>query len=213
MPSKRPDTETETEYEGDPLILDDTDAERMSSFLSPNTSQSNSNPADEPAGPASWLKKEEEIYSQGDDRPLGSYLLLLGTYSAFVAGVAAAVRLSRKKLPESISTRDLVVVGIATHKVSRILSKDPVTSPIRAPLTIFQGTDADAELSEKVRGKGLKHAVGELVTFPFCLDQWVATSFLSGLVLFPRLARVVASLFTVTALADVLQHVYVHLQD
>jgi hypothetical protein len=63
-----------------------------------------------------------------------------------------------------------------------------------------------------VRGRGLRKSVGELVTCPFCLGQWVATSFLFGAVAAPRVARFAAGICTVAALSDGLQLVRQRLQ-
>ena len=46
---------------------------------------------------------------------------------------------------------------MATHKLSRIIAKDPVTSPLRAPFTTFEGTSGPAELAEEPSsGQGLR---------------------------------------------------------
>ena len=49
---------------------------------------------------------------------------------------------------------------------------------------------------------------GELLSCPFCLAQWIATGFVTGLVVAPRATRVVAATFSVVALADFLQMAY-----
>jgi len=92
--------------------------------------------------------------------------------------------------------------------VSRLLAKDSVTSPLRAPFTSFAAAQGESEIAERARGSGAAQAVGELVSCPFCLDQWVATGFVAGAVLAPRQTRPVASLFAVVAGADWLQVAY-----
>lgn len=153
-------------------------------------------------------RKQAEEYSQGEDRPLGSYAAVIGAYAVVVAGLAGVVRLTGRKLPRRIAIYDLVLATVATHKVSRRLAKDPVASPLRAPFTRFAGTTGPAELKEEVRGTGVRKAVGELITCPFCLSQWVATAFVFGLVLAPRVTRLVAATFSVLAGSDFLQFVY-----
>ena len=153
-------------------------------------------------------RRQAEEYSNGEERPLGSYAAVLGVYGLVVAGLAGVVRLTGRRLPRRIGPYDLVLVAVATHKVSRQLAKDPVTSPLRAPFTRFAGTTGPAELKEEVRGTGLRKAVGELITCPFCLGQWVATAFVFGLVLAPRVTRLVAATFSVLAGSDLLQFVY-----
>jgi hypothetical protein len=43
-----------------------------------------------------------------------------------------AARNSKDELPEKINFADLLLLGVATHKLSRIIAKDRVTSPLRA---------------------------------------------------------------------------------
>jgi len=160
-----------------------------------------------------WAKSEQATYAHGDDRPLGAYLSLMGVYSILVALLAALVRISGRPLPRSWQARDLVLLSVATHKIARLISKDPITSPLRAPMTRFEGTSGDAELSEQVRGDGVRHAVGELLTCPLCLDQWVATILIFGAIVSPKTTRLIASLFGVVAAADVAHHLYSRLQE
>ncbi len=160
------------------------------------------------------LEKPREIkreYAQGDDRPLGSYTVIDGTYVALLAGLGAVVA-RRGDLPERLDARDLALVGIATHKLSRLIAKHPVTSPLRAPFTRYEGTAGPAEVQEEVRGSGPRHAVGELLSCPFCLSQWVATGFVFGLATAPRATRLLASIFTTTFVADLLQFVHARVE-
>src|SRR4051812_20381805 len=147
-----------------------------------------------------------------EDRPLGGYFAVMGIYSAVVAGLAAAGRARGMRVPKRVAASDLALLAVATHKVSRTLSKDSVTSPLRAPFTRFEEASGPGELKEEVRGTGVQKAVGELITCPFCLDQWVATGFLAGLVAAPRATRWLAATFAVRAGADALQFGYAALE-
>ncbi|CAN5523294.1 DUF1360 domain-containing protein [soil metagenome] len=158
-------------------------------------------------------KREEAAYSaSGEVRPLGSFVGVMGVYSVVTVALGLVVR-RRRALPVRFAAGDLALMAVATHRVSRLLSKDPVTSPLRAPFTTLEGTTGPAELKEEVRGTGLRKAVGELLTCPFCLAQWVATAFAFGLVLAPRATRLVASVFTTVAAADVLQFGYAAIEE
>lgn len=154
------------------------------------------------------MKEIAREYSGGADRPLGGYVGAMAGYAAVTGGLSGAVKLSGRRLPARIPWSDLALVTVATFRVSRLLSKDPVTSPLRAPFTRFEGTSGPAELHEEVRGSGLRKAIGELVTCPFCLAQWTATAFAFGLVLAPRAARFAAGVMTAVAGSDLLQLVY-----
>jgi hypothetical protein len=142
-----------------------------------------------------------------EERPLRGYAAMMALYGTGVAVAGALVRRRARPLPD-VSLRDVLLVGVATHKLSRRLSKDSATSPIRAPFTRYQGVSGPAELIEEPRGDGVRKAVGELVTCPFCLGQWVATSFVFGLALAPQATRMAASVFASLTLADFLQFGY-----
>ena len=152
-------------------------------------------------------------YAPGQGRPLRGYLLTLGAYAGLAGGLTALARLTGRTAPERIAVGDLVLISCATHKVSRLLAKDSVTSPLRAPFTRYEGPTADAELGEQVRGTGLRHSIGELVSCPFCLAVWVATGFTAGLVFAPRFTRLVAATFTAVAASDALQLGYAAAQQ
>src|SRR5207244_13296590 len=79
---------------------------------------------------------------------------------------------NRPKLPERLPTSDILRIALATHKMSRLIAKDEVTEFIRAPFT------EDPEGTEPKR-RGLPHAVGTMITCPYCVGLWVASGFSS----------------------------------
>ncbi len=145
-------------------------------------------------------------YSPDKDRPLASYAVLTALFNAIFAGFLLSVKRTGRTLPERVALSDLLLLGVATHKLSRLITKDFVTSWYRAPFTRFSGSAGDGELEEEVRGKGMRHAIGELLTCPFCTGQWVAAFFGYGLVLTPRATRFVAGVFTMLTLSDFLHY-------
>ena len=159
------------------------------------------------------IRKAAAGYAPGQGRPLRGYLATLGAYAGLATGLVGLARLTGRRAPERVSTQDVVLMSIATHKVSRLLAKDAVTSPLRAPFTRYEGTSGDAELGEEVRGTGLRHSVGELISCPFCLSVWVATGFAAGLVFAPRFTRLAAATFTAVAASDALQLGYAAAQQ
>ncbi|TDC76266.1 DUF1360 domain-containing protein [Micromonospora sp. KC606] len=149
-------------------------------------------------------------YAPHENRPLDGYLKAMGTYAAVTASLAGLVKATGRPVPERPTPADVVLLGVATHKLSRLLSKDAVTSPLRAPFTRYDHPIGSGEVMEQVRDSGspTRHAIGELLSCPFCLAVWIATGLTGGLVLAPRLTRLVATALTAVAASDFLQMGY-----
>jgi Protein of unknown function (DUF1360) len=142
------------------------------------------------------------------DRPEPPTRELAAIAGTYATAVAVASFLARDRELPQIGPWDLAVLGLATHKVSRRISKDSVTSPFRVPFAEIRGPEGSGEVKQRVRGRGFRRAIGELVTCPFCVGQWVATGFVFGLVFAPRATRLGAGLFATAAVADFLQFAY-----
>lgn len=162
---------------------------------------------------AGAARTQQARYAGEQDRPLRGYAMTLTAYSGVVGAVATAVRLTGREVPDGFSLADITLSALATHKLSRMLAKDPVTSPLRAPFTSYQGTTGPAELHEDVRGQGGRKAVGELVTCPFCTSVWVATGLAAGLIFYPRATRVARDTLAMLAGADLLQYTHAVLRN
>lgn len=161
---------------------------------------------------AESVKQIGRRYSGGADLPLRGYLITMTTYGTLVAALTALARASGQEVPDGLSATDVLMSAAATHKLSRLLTKDPVTSPLRAPFASYEGTSGPAELADEPRGHGAEKSIGELVTCPFCAEVWVGTGLTAGLVFLPRMTRLVAGTFAALAGADILQYVHAWLE-
>lgn len=161
---------------------------------------------------ADTAEAEANEYRQGADRPLGGYVVLMTIFS-LLAGTAGAVAALRGTRARRISPYDLILVTAGTQKLARLIAKDAVTSPLRVPFTRYRESGGPSEVVEEVRRDGtMRHAIGELLSCPFCLALWVASGFTVGLLFAPRFTRVVAATLTAVTGADFLQLLYAHLQ-
>ena len=147
------------------------------------------------------------------DQPVVGYATAMGAYGVAVGALALLGGLTGRRLPAQLSAGDIALPTASTHKLSRLLAKDAVASPLRAPGTRFVGVAGTGELHEEVRGHGAQHSVGELISCPLCLAQWAATAFGIGLVLAPRQTRLVMAVLSAVAGADFLQYGYAVLQQ
>jgi hypothetical protein len=145
-------------------------------------------------------------YSPNEHRPLPGYATLTAAFGvAFGSGLAGV---ARRGFPERVGAGDLALLGVATHKLSRLIAKDKVTSFVRAPFTRYEGDGGPGEVEETPRGTGLQLAVGELLVCPYCLSQWVSAGLLTSFALAPRATRFVAAVYAVQAASDALQIAY-----
>lgn len=151
--------------------------------------------------------------SESPRQRIPSYLGAMTVFGAGWALFAGLVRSSGTPLPASFAVTDLLLGGAATHKFTRIVSKAGVTTPIRAPFTVYEGEAGDGEVEERPRDSHPQHTIGELLTCPFCLAPWVASGYVAALVLAPGAARVWAATFTVVAASDLLQHAQAKLRE
>lgn len=149
-----------------------------------------------------------EGYKKNEDISLMSYGVLAGVFNAIFAVFLLLVRSSGRTLPERVDARDIALLGMAAHKLSLMGAEDAVTSPLRAPFTEIQEKESPKKVDEKPRGEGLRRSVGELLTCKFCLGVWLASFFTYGLVLVPRVTRLVATIFAVVTVSDYLHQTY-----
>ena len=152
-------------------------------------------------------------YSPQQARPLGGYAVLITTFVLTSGSFALWLRRSGRPIPDAVSASDLALVAVATHKASRLVTRDRVTSVVRAPFTRYQDDATAAEVNETARGSGLRRAIGEALVCPYCMDLWIGGALTAGLLVVPRLVRWVAFALTVLTLADFLQIAYRKAED
>ncbi len=159
------------------------------------------------------IAKIFEGYKGGDEMPLAGYATLFGVYNSAILAMLLTEKTPGEKSLDDINLTDILLLGVATYKISRIISSDRVTSPLRAPFMEYIEPDGASEVKEKVRGTGLQRAVGDLLHCPFCLSPWVAAALGAGMIVRPKTTRFLSKVFAAVALADVLQHAYGILKD
>lgn len=138
-----------------------------------------------------------------EDLPLSSYALITAAFNAaVVGGLVSAAR--GKDLPAKLTVADVALLGLAAHKASRLLSKDVVTSFLRAPFVSYEGPGTKNELAEYPRGSGLRRALGELIFCPPCTGLWAAAAGMIGQAKAPRATRALTGMFAAHAVSDFL---------
>ena len=104
------------------------------------------------------MKKKRVVF----DMQGSGYATLLVAYVGLFGGLLAALVPERNRA--RLSVADIATFGISTHKIGRIITKDWVTSPIRAPFVEYVESAGGGEVKERSRGSGVRRAVGDLLT-------------------------------------------------
>src|SRR2546421_2094048 len=133
--------------------------------------------------------------------PHSAYAAIMGT---FVTGLAGAGLLARAlgRDPQEHRPIDLAMLGLATFKAARTISRDEVTSFIREP---FVEGDAHEGGEDPVESGDMRQAVGELVTCTRCVGTWVAAGLTTTQVIAPRFGRLLTWSLAAAGANDFLQ--------
>jgi hypothetical protein len=152
----------------------------------------------------SGLTVSRAARSDRGNHPLTGHAVLMATYVAAVAsGLVVADRMHR--LPRRPSMTDVVLLGAATAKGARLISRAKVTTVVRAPFTEYQRDAGHGEVDEAPTGGGVHRALGELLVCPYCLAPWIGALLGGLMVARPREGRALAGLLSVAAAADMVQ--------
>jgi Protein of unknown function (DUF1360) len=142
-----------------------------------------------------------------EEQLLAEYAALLAFYIATVAVLTGAA-VEQKRFPKRFGLLDLALLGIATHKLSRIVAKDRITGILRAPFVSYIRSAGAGEVEEEPRGHGIQRGIGQLISCPYCMAPWCATALAFGLVFVPRVTRFFAGILASVAMSDFLQRAY-----
>jgi Protein of unknown function (DUF1360) len=125
-------------------------------------------------------------------------------YAALSAGWGAALGTvllaARDKGEEPVRPAEIIPLGVATFALSKLVAKEKVDKWVRDP---FVEERPDGE--RRPKGRGLRYAVGELLTCTRCVGTWSALGLVALRVTRPREARVVSAVLGASAVNDFAQ--------
>jgi hypothetical protein len=142
---------------------------------------------------------QPEARSETDDRPVEpvDYATLNAVYGALLAGVVLSTRGRVREDP--IQGRELIPIAAATFALSKVVAREKIGSWMREPFV----EQSDGE--RRPRGRGLRHAVGELVTCTRCVGAWSALGIVGLRLAAPDSGRIVTNVLAASAGNDWLQ--------
>ncbi len=144
---------------------------------------------------------------EADELPIGGYAAMMSVFLGSFVGLVAVAR-ATGTLPKRVPVSDIALLGVATHKLTRIVTRERVTIPLRVPFTRYEGGEGAGQVKEEPRGTGVQRAIGSLLTCQYCAGPWVATGLVAGLVFAPRATRVACGMLAIVAISDFLHQAY-----
>jgi hypothetical protein len=142
-----------------------------------------------------------------EEQLLTEYAIMLGVYVTSVV-VLTGLAKEQGRLRRRFGLMDLALLGIATHKLSRIVAKDRITSILRAPFVSYIRGAGAGEVEEEPRGRGIQRGIGHLISCPYCTAPWSATALAFGLLFAPRVTRFFTGILASVAMSDFLHRAY-----
>ncbi len=133
--------------------------------------------------------------------PYRAYAGIMGTFAGGLAAAGALARLLGRD-PRDHDALDLAVLGLATFKAARTITRDEVTSFLREP---FVEGRAKEGAEDPVETGDLRQAIGELVTCSRCIGTWVAGGLAATQVIAPRFGRLLTWTLATAGANDYLQ--------
>jgi hypothetical protein len=131
----------------------------------------------------------------------------MGSYIAGLAGAGLLARALGREAP-NLRAVDLAVLGAATFKAARTISRENVGSFIREP---FVEGDGRGDAADPVETGDLRQAIGELITCSRCVGTWVAAGLTTTQVVAPRFGRLLTWSLAAAGANDFLQAAFVAL--
>jgi hypothetical protein len=115
---------------------------------------------------------------------------------SLVAGLLAATRGRAGRDP--IANRELIPLSAATFAVSKAVARERIGTWVRDPFV-------DETEGQRPKGRGLRRALGELVTCTRCVGTWSALAVVGLRVAHPEAGRTVTTILASSAANDWMQ--------
>jgi hypothetical protein len=125
------------------------------------------------------------------------YLAINAVYGALIGTLLLSARGQHARDP--ISGPELIPMSAATFALSKVIAREKIGSWMREPFV--DQSDGD----RRPRGRGLRRAVGELVTCTRCVGAWSALGIVGLRLAAPDSGRIVTNVLAASAGNDWLQ--------
>jgi len=114
--------------------------------------------------------------------PTRDYAALVAVFNGLLATALLARKCSREPLPERVEPKDLAPVCSRHPEIEPCHNQGQSDERVSRAVHRSERETAPGEVEERAKGRGLRRAIGELLTCPFCLGTWIASGFIYGYV-------------------------------
>lgn len=125
-------------------------------------------------------------------------LTLIATFLSAL-GVAGARRGWSDRFPNVL---ELGLMGMAAHRIGRMVAFEGVAEPIRAPFTATVPDDSGADDTVVAQGRGVRWVLGELMSCPTCVATWAALGLSIGRLILPGPTRFAVQVLGIAEVAE-----------
>jgi hypothetical protein len=143
-----------------------------------------------------------------ENRSYGAYSFITVVYLVFFTLLASLVRRTKGTTKE-VAGADIFLLGLATYRLSRLISYDRVTQYLRFPfIEPGKGAEQIEGTREEPKGQGLQHAIGQLLTCAYCSSVWAGTFNSAIYLLSPRVGRLFLLSMASSGLSEILDPIF-----
>jgi hypothetical protein len=127
--------------------------------------------------------------------------LKISLVTAFLAaaGVAGSKDRPERGLGDPV---DIALTGMAAHRIGRMIAFEKVAEPLREPFTATVPDGSGADDTVVARGRGLRWAIGELLSCPICVGTWAALGLSIGGMILPGPTRFITRVLAIAGIAE-----------
>jgi hypothetical protein len=140
--------------------------------------------------------------ARANPSPESLHALFFITYIVLFSMLVLAARSLGRPIPPEFTGLDVVLLCLATFRLTEVITEEKVARFIRAPFCVRKkmiGADGKESFEEEPCGAGVRRVIGELVLCPWCTGIWIASTLTFLYVFTPDVARVVLLAFGVAA--------------
>ncbi len=141
-----------------------------------------------------------ESVEQSPTEPL-DYAVLNATYGWLLATLVILTR-ARRLDREPIGPAEWLPIGAATFALSKAIVDEKVVSWVRAPFV------AETSDGRRPRGRGMRYAVGELLSCTRCMGAWAGLAVVGLRLTSPPAGRTLTAVLAASAGNDFLQSAF-----